>query len=266
MNPFSFNHHFFRRPNSPNITIKYKKCWPSLLYPCQNLLGHGCRLIPVPFLRARRNDNIPLSKVELAWTLSALLLSSQTFWTAIGSTPLFMWKWHGWMLVYLTKRCIYRVSTKQSKVDVFKSVQMNTISRFLNEKLTVNSLSEALEDSPTITYVNFIDDLIYQDNIDVHGDNVSLNDKLIEFFSNEDDAFLLGKNILIIDSFYVDADITEASFDGTLSFANNVQFELRVVCSTTHLNHNTNKFNADVFARHGKQYKSWWFQNRNDFI
>ena len=69
-----------------------------------------------------------------------------------------------------------------------------------------------------------------------------------------------------MDSFYVDTDVTEFSFEDTLSFGNNAQFEIRVVCSTTNLNHNSNKFNADVFARHGKQYKSWWFQNRNDFI
>ena len=115
--------------------------------------------------------------------MSALLLSSQTFWSAIESTPLFVWKWHGWMLVYLTKRCINRTSTKQNKVDVFKSVQMNTIARFLNEKLTINTLSEALDDSPTIAYVNFTDELI-------HEENNSLNDSLIEFFSDEEDTFL----------------------------------------------------------------------------
>ena len=56
------------------------------------------------------------------------------------------------------------------------------------KKLTVNSLSEALEDSPTIAYVNFIDDLIpYQDNVD--GNNVSsLNDMLRDFYENEEDG------------------------------------------------------------------------------
>ena len=210
-------------------------------------------------MRTRRSNNIPISKVELAWTLSALLLSSQTFWSAIENTPLFVWKWHGWMLVYLSKRCIFRVSTKQNKVDVFKSVQMNTIARFLNEKLTINSLSEALNDSLTISYVNFTDELN-------HKDNNTLNDMLIEFFSDEEDTFLLGKNILIVDSFFFDSDVTENFFEDTISFGNNIQFEIRVVCSTTHLSHNTNTFNADVFERHGKQYKSWWFQNRNDFI
>ena len=93
------------------------------------------------------------------------------------------------------KKSIHRVNTRQSRTDVFKSVQMNTISRFLDEKLTVNSLSEALEDSPTIAYVNFIDDLIpYQDNVD--GNDVSsLNNMLWDFYENEEggDIFYLVK-------------------------------------------------------------------------
>ena len=228
------------------------------------MLSHGCRFIAVPVFRTRACDNIPNSKVETAWVLSALLLSSQAFWTAIGSTPLFKSKWHGWMLVYLTKRCINRVSKRQNKLDVFKSVQMNTISRFLNEKLLVDSLYEALEDCPTIAYINFIDNIIDQDNIDVHEDK-SLNDILNEYFGNNDDA-LLGKTILILDSYYANANTTEDSFDERLTFAHDIQFEIRVICSTTVFNNNGNQINADVFARHGNQHKSWWFQNRKDFL
>ena len=164
------------------------------------------------------------------------------------------------MLVYLTKRCIHRVSTKQNKVDVFKSIQMNTISRFLNEKLSVNSLYEALEDCPNIAYINFIDNIIDQENIDVHEDK-SLNDVLTEYFLDNNDT-LVDKNILVVDSYYGNAD----TFDERLTFAHNLQFEITVICSTSTVNNNSNKFNADVFARHGNQHKSWWFQSRNDFL
>ena len=133
-----------RPDNLPDIDIKYKKYWHSILYPSQTMLDHGCSFLSVPKFFCRTNNNVPLNKLKLAWTLSLLLLSSQELWTSIENTSLFKSKWHGWFLVYLTKHCNHRASkSRQNKLDVFKLVQMNTIPRLVNDKLKVNSLSEA---------------------------------------------------------------------------------------------------------------------------
>ena len=43
-----------------------------------------------------------------------------------------------------------------------------------------------------------------------------------------------------------------------------VKFELHCICSI--FNVNTNKFDAEVFARHGGYHNLWWYQKRSDYI
>ena len=78
-----------RPDNLPDIDIKYKKYWHSILYPSQTMLDHGCSFLSVPKFFCRTNNNVPLNKLKLAWTLSSLLLSSQELWTSIENTSLF---------------------------------------------------------------------------------------------------------------------------------------------------------------------------------
>ena len=127
----------FRPDNLHDINVKYKKYWPSILYPCQNLLSHGVRFVAVPRLG---NADVPTIKCDLAWKLSALLLSTQALWTAVESTSLYKSKWHGWFLNYLSKHCFKRSNSRTHRGEVFKLVEINTIERYINNKLSVNSL------------------------------------------------------------------------------------------------------------------------------
>ena len=43
--------------------------------------------------------------------------------------------------------------------------------------------------------------------------------------------------------------------------ANNIQFELRCLISIDNINNE--KWNADVYSRHGNQFQSYWFQSRS---
>ena len=93
-----------------------------------------------------RLSNVSIIKLELGWIISALLLSSQVLWTLVEETPLFQSKWHGWFLVYLSRQCLNQSRNYNSKGEVFKMCQMNSVERLLNTKLNVDSLSQVIED------------------------------------------------------------------------------------------------------------------------
>ena len=224
------------------------------------MLDHRCPFLSVPKFMCRRNNGIPevpLYKLELAWTLSALLLSSQELWTSIENTPLFKSKWHGWMLVYLTKHCNPRASkSRQDKLDVFKSVQMNTISRFVNDKLNLHFLLDAFQDSATIGFI----DVVHANNMyGVNTIDYSLK-QLVVLMLEENE--LKDKNVLLFESFYLQLnDSNENNIQETLIFNNSVKFELRVICYTKDIEDHDNNFEAGVYVRHGNYHQSWWFHD-----
>ena len=54
--------YYHRGEGLPDIIVKRKKNWPSILYPSQNLSSHGARFAPVPLLGS---SNVPIIKLEL---------------------------------------------------------------------------------------------------------------------------------------------------------------------------------------------------------
>ena len=58
-----------RPDNLPDIDIKYKKYWHSILYPLQTMLDYRCSFLSVPKFVCCRNDgisDIPLYKLKLS--------------------------------------------------------------------------------------------------------------------------------------------------------------------------------------------------------
>ena len=174
--------------------MKGKKNWPSILYPLQKISSYGARFAPVPKFQSRK---VSVVKIELGWIISSLLTSSQALWTAIDETPLFESRWHGWFLAYLSKHCLYHFNGFQGKTNVFSIDKMNTIDRFLNQKLDVGTLREAMEHSKTVRYVNVSDEELtsIQDR--------SLPEIIQHLLGNEN---VNDINVLIIDSYYENLD------------------------------------------------------------
>ena len=241
-----------------------------MLYLCQNTHEHGARFVTVPpFIINRRrlnaSNNFVASKLNVIWSVAAILLSSQPFWTAVANTQLFKSKWHGWLLVFLTRRCgLDRGGTRRAgRFTVFKYVEVNSIDRLLDKKFYPTSLVEAVEDLSTVAIVNLVDNNVVRN--DDEDNQLNFIDTILDKYSED---HLRGISVLMIECWYTNLDI---NLEEELVFDNgNIKFELQVICSTHHhagRNDNPNSFTSQVLCRHGgNNHPSWWYQERNDYI
>ena len=116
-----------RGENLPDIRKYFKKSWPSCIFPCQILNDYGARFPSIPAF----NSNV--HHTELLWTLSALLTRSETLWQLTVHLELRTSRWHGWLLIYLTKQCFPNIARRQDTKDPFKSNQVRTIPRIMEK-------------------------------------------------------------------------------------------------------------------------------------
>ena len=82
-----------------------KKCWRSFIYPCQLMNGYGARFPPIPKFLTRRCCGVSDDDTMVGWTVAELLTRLELLWNITTSCNLVTSKWHGWMLVKLTKEC-----------------------------------------------------------------------------------------------------------------------------------------------------------------
>ena len=201
-----------------------------------------------------RSSNVLIIKLELGWIISALLLSSQVLWTFFEETSLFQSKWHGWFLVYLSRQSLNRSSNYNSKGEVFKMCQMNSVERLLDTKLNVDSLSQAIEDIGFVGYINLTGDYL------VELQDRSLLNIIHHKLSNEEISTI---EALIIEHYYINID---GNIQENITIGEDLEYELRCICCTFHSNNNYNKFDAEIYSRHGKHHNAWWYQKRHDYI
>ena len=86
-----------------------------------------------------------------------------------------------------------------------------------------------------------------------------------DFPSKEETLIDVELNVLIIDSYYanLDGDLYNSI---TIGEENHFRFELQAICCTYHPRNNHNTVDGEIYARHGKYHKSWWYQKRSDYI
>ena len=225
----------------PNFTLTCTKYWPSVLYPCQKMDSYGAMFSMFPCYKSRGSA----INTSVIWIMSALLTSIQKLWSSVQNTELRSSNWHGWFLVYLTKHCFSNVNQRPSKVEVFKYNQVGTIER-LHEKLGTDMLSEVFVDIEQVLFI----DLMRNDG----------NDTLEQQLSEQNIDVLMIKDVLIIHPFYINAD---GPVEERLVL-HDITFELRVICRTWSLG--GNKWDGEVYSRHGEMYQSWWYQKRNNSL
>lgn len=234
----------------PDITVRYSKYFPSVLYPCQKLNKHGAMFETVPSFSSTK---VAREKLCLCWLLSSLLISSQELWSIISKSSLSTSSWYGWFLVYLTKNTNLSRGKKQNYREVFKySRYMNTIDKFA-DNILINSIDQAFVDIDKIFFTDLSQNLfptIYTTYIDY------ISYLLI------DEPTTQSKEIIIINSFYsnIDNDLHSNIV------IHGVPYELRVVSKAHCIESDSRgiKWDAEVFARHGNIFSSWWYQARKN--
>ena len=99
-------------------TRKFKRIWPSFLYPCQKMDSYGCRMYSTPVFK--------ISGSKMLWVVSTLLLNTEPLWRAICSIQMRTSAWHGYLLVYLTKECIPQIHRRT--VGIFPKLSIKELS------------------------------------------------------------------------------------------------------------------------------------------
>ena len=109
------------------------------------------------------------------WTLAALLCRIETLWKLTTEVSLYTKKWHGWMLVYLTKQCFnWAEQYQQAKKDPFKYKYISTVQRLV-ETLTSPDHSDLKDYLADLNQVYYYESQNNDDNLndilnDIDGD------------------------------------------------------------------------------------------------
>ena len=232
-----------------------KKYWPSFIYPCQLMNGYGARFPPVPKFRAYRRSGVTDDDAMFGWTVTALLTRLEALWIITSKCRLVTSKWHGWMLVKLTKECFKDVcNKKQESKDPFKYIKVSSTSKMFTRLSYVNNdLEVLLSDLSKVLYLNFRDRTDYSDfervNHDVHSVVIVDNVDIIQLGSLEFNIIVGGGD-----------DDSDDDGDSEEGF----EYELCFVSSTWHT---ANGWDSFVYSKHaGKNFGHWWYQKRGDAL
>ena len=98
--------HSDRRNQS--ITIKMRRPWSLIIYPCQKMTAHGAMPPMIPSLgNTRSRGELIDFKTERLWTLCASLIQIECLWNYLASQKTFCTSyWIGWLLSF----CLANVS------------------------------------------------------------------------------------------------------------------------------------------------------------
>ena len=152
--------------------------------------------------------------------------------------------WYGWILVFLTNNCNQFICQRRNDKKVFTNIR--TIERFV-EKINIDSLQDAFQNISNVLFyeLHSFNEMDLSESME--------NDLSVEVVENS--------SIVIVNSFY-------SNIDGIPPYSlvlYNTSFELRVV-SMTDNNYQNNKWDGEVFARHGKNHSKWWYQGRKNHM
>ena len=81
--------------NSPAV-VTYRKCWPSMLYPCQKVNVYGAMILVIPKFCSPKLELVEKLKSCLIWEIAGLLLSIEEIWITIATEKEFHTsEWYG---------------------------------------------------------------------------------------------------------------------------------------------------------------------------
>ena len=89
----------------PETTKTFKRIWPWFIYPCQKLDDYGAKMYTVPVFQSNGS--------KILWLITSLLLHVEPLWNILAKqNNLRKSEWLGFILVYLTKKCISHLNRR----------------------------------------------------------------------------------------------------------------------------------------------------------
>ena len=108
-----------------------KPQFPKFLYPIQKCDKYGAFPLIIPFF----TDNNRYT--DMLWILTGILSRVEEVWAHITTkVPLRQSHWHGWLLTYITNKCLSQINTRASKGDPFRMMYIRTISRLMEKMVS----------------------------------------------------------------------------------------------------------------------------------
>ena len=215
---------------------KFRKYWPSNIYPCQTFNSFGARFPVVPRfnIRSCETDLFPKTASISIWIISCLMAKIEFFWSAVSKVRMRTSRWHGWLLVKLTDMCFSNISSRQDRKDPYKKHMISSVSDTLTRCDIVG---------PDFTdYLSLVDGVIWFSN---------------STFENFDQVDTDNDIIILYDYIYND------EFSEYIE-VHSQMYELRLICCTWESGDNWDGF---CYSRHGgKHFPDWWYQERKDTL
>ena len=100
-----------------------KPKFPKFLYPIQKCDGYGEFPTIIPFFP----DNNKFT--DMLWALTGILGRVEEVWVHVTKVQIRKIYWHGWLLTFITNKCLPQISTRDSKGDYFLILYMRNIQR-----------------------------------------------------------------------------------------------------------------------------------------
>ncbi len=104
-----------------------KPQFPKFLYPIQKCDAYGAFPIIIPFF----TDNNRYT--DMLWILTGILSRVEEIWVHVTKMQLRQSHWHGWLLTFITNKCLSQISTKASKGDPFRMMYIRTVSKLMEK-------------------------------------------------------------------------------------------------------------------------------------
>ena len=218
------------------IRKQFSRYWSQCIYPCQNMTKFGVIFPKIPTLNSSEYNTINI------WTVAAIMCRVEVIWRSVCAVELYTSKWHGWLLVFLTKKCFNEGSLRQTKNDPFQYTFISDIQRLYN-KVHKDNLCD---------YFNDLDDIFIFETNEENGNAGTIIQNLNVNFHN-------FKALIIVQRYQEAVMIEPMSEHLNLSECN---FELRTMIGLQHLEQD--RYDTILWSRYGgeKHYK-WWFDTRH---
>ena len=226
------------REGIASFKIQAPKNWPSVLYPVQKYdeSGYGCHFLTIPSFNSKTVGT------KLIWSLFSILLGCKELWGSTNNCKLHQSLWHGWVMAYISRKCIGSMSQQTHKDNPFKLKLMSKIETLVSRL--------GLQNNEELCYESMFSLMVHHSNVVCCKEISQVENEI----SNIDDT-----DIIIV----VPAFDSINNYSETITVLDNI-FEVRVMCTVKDTDLLGTKWNGSIFCRHGgDSYNNWWCQERN---
>ena len=206
-----------------------KKSFASVLFPIQKCNSYGVAFPTIPTYKCRETSSLAL------WVMSGLMGHVELIWQNVSKVSLRQSQWHGWMLMYLTKKLFTHIKTRPDKGDPFRMEFVRNIEAMVNKCHSCydnGSFQEAFTETPGILFCKNYCEM--QDGFD----------------TRYHDVIIIEQN---------NTNFADMQFDLIMD---NAEFELR--CAVSYKRTSETNYFAEIFSRHGGDHYNWFYQQRDD--